>query len=119
MKGTLIQLIQVIMITLNTKRSVQSNRYKLTKIVVSEKEPKDFENIPSLDQDGEKEFSPSYLLGLKPNDRILEINSNRINSWTDISNQISLIPNQMIQIKWSRQSQIFTDSVKVSSGIFP
>ena len=77
------------------------------------------ENIPSLDQDEEKEFSPSYMLGLKPNDRILEINSNRINSWTDISNQISLIPNQMIQIKWSRQSQIFTDSVKVSSRIIP
>ena len=79
------------------------------------------ENIPTLGEDGNNSSisSPAYALGLQKNDRIIQINNFEINSWTDIGEQVSSIPNTIIQIKWMRSGKIFTDSVKVSSGMFP
>ena len=79
------------------------------------------QNIPTLDLNGNNSTipSPAYELGLLANDKILEINNFKINNWIDIGNQISSIPNTMVQIKWIRAGKIFVDSVKVSSGIFP
>ena len=79
------------------------------------------EEIPSLGPDGKNILisSPAFELGLQANDKILEINNLEINNWIDIGDQISSIPNTMVQIKWERENKIYIDSIRVSSGIFP
>jgi len=59
---------------------------------------------------------PADKIGLKPGDEIIEIDSQSISTWDDLTKIIHNKPDQMISIKWERNKEMFTASLKTKSS---
>ena len=55
--------------------------------------------------------SPASKIGLRGNDRILQIDSIPVQEWTTFTNYIQQSESKNIYIKWQRKNQIFEDSI--------
>jgi len=58
--------------------------------------------------------SPAYNLGLEKNSIILQINGNDINTWLDISDNITNKADSVVLVKWKNdEGKILSDNVKI------
>ena len=67
--------------------------------------------IPSIIS-GVEPGSPAYITGIKKGDSILEINNALVETWFDLSREISKYPEMRIPIKLTRNNETFTFQLK-------
>ena len=60
---------------------------------------------------------PAYNLELKENDRILEIDNQKINTWEDIGNSIKEKPNLKVPIKWLHNDAEQSGMIKIAESM--
>ena len=59
--------------------------------------------LPNLNQEIITFTSPAYILGLKQNDRIIEIDGIKINTWSDISFTLADKADSIVEIVWKTE----------------
>ena len=67
---------------------------------------------------GVVEDHPAAEIGLQEGDRIVSIDGQSIDEWTDIVNIIHKAPNQEISIQWERNGEMFQESVVPKEDTF-
>ncbi len=72
------------------------------------------EDIMNVDGDFIKKTA-AYKLGLKPGDKIIQIDNISINDWTDMSLAIRNKPNEIINVKWLSENQIKDGAVRTDT----
>ena len=63
--------------------------------------------------------SPAENANLLPGDKIIKVNENEINTWTDLSSTIQKLPNKPIQITLLRDGIESTKDIKTTFRVFP
>lgn len=60
---------------------------------------------------------PAYKAGLMPQDEILEVDGMAVNDWYDMREKITTSPNEEIQLKLRRGSQVFEKTMKLEENV--
>ena len=63
--------------------------------------------------------SPANDANLLPGDKIIKVNDNVINTWTDLSSTIQKLPNTPIQLTYVRDGVQYTKDIKTTYRVFP
>ena len=59
------------------------------------------------------ENSTAAKIGLQENDKILEVDGDQISRFTDLSREISIIPDETVDIKFERDGEVITKSATI------